>query len=113
MITGIRFIPLRKPGGDPVSHIGIFVEIKLSHPQSSDELCQHNKEALISPSGLSDTQHTNESLENATNTIHSDVTKLPSSNSGNEVHHKSLSCQQVIVTADVYNDSSYNTSSDC
>ena len=110
MITGTRFIPLRKPGGDPVSHIGIFVEIKLSHPQGSDELCQHNKEALIGPSGLSDIQHTNESLENTTN---GDATKLPSSNSGNEVHHQSLSCQQVIVTADVYNDSSYNTSSDC
>ena len=108
MITGIRFIPLRKPGGDPVSHIGIFVEIKLSHPQSSDELCQHNKEALISPSGLS--KYTNESLENTTN---SDVTKLPSNNSGNEVHHQSPSCQQVIVTADVYNDNNYNASSDC
>lgn len=30
MITGLHFIPLRKPGGDRISHVGIFVNIKLS-----------------------------------------------------------------------------------
>ena len=36
--SGLRFIPLRKPGGESASHIGIFVEIKmnkLSHKQAS------------------------------------------------------------------------------
>ena len=36
--SGIRFIPLRTPGGESASHIGMFVEIKmnkLSHQQAS------------------------------------------------------------------------------
>ena len=36
--SGLRFIPLRTPGGESASHIGIFVEIemkKLSHKQAS------------------------------------------------------------------------------
>ena len=38
LFTGLRFIPLRTPGGESASHIGIFVEIrmnKLSHKQAS------------------------------------------------------------------------------
>ena len=35
MTTGIHFVPLRKPGGDPISHIGIFVKIKCSQEQAS------------------------------------------------------------------------------
>lgn len=36
--SGLRFIPLRTPGGESASHIGIFVKIKmnkLSHKQAS------------------------------------------------------------------------------
>ena len=35
MTTGIHFIPLRKPGGDPISHVGIFVKIECSQEQAS------------------------------------------------------------------------------
>ena len=105
MVTGIHFIPLRKPGGDPVSHIGIFVKIKLNHVQSSDDgLCQQNTEAHISPSDPSDTQQTNKSLEDRNameisewnDNQTTDCTNLVSSNG---VHL----CQQAnTVTVDVH-----------
>ena len=103
--TGIHYIPLRKPGGDPVSHIGIFVKIKLSQEQASDEL-----EFSLD----SDTQQTNESLENTIAVKNSDsqttdVTNSESTRIGDGVHRKS----QVNVTADVHCDSINNISSDC
>ena len=104
MVTGIHFIPLRKPGGDPVSHIGIFVKIKLNHVQSSDDgLCQQNTEAHISPSDPSDTQQTNKSLadRNATETSDNQTTDCTNSVSSNGVHL----CQQAsTVTVDVHCD---------
>ena len=114
MLTGIHFIPLRKPGGDPVSHIGIFVEIKLSYGQASEEVLQH-KAAINSPD-LFDTQQTNESLEDTINSIENSEwndMKLQSNHSGNEVYHKSpkLSHQQALVVADVHCNTT--TSSDC
>ena len=114
--SGIHFIPLRKPGGDPISHIGIFVEIKLSYEHNSDEAHQENMQASISSSNLSDTQQTNESLEDTTKSIDNLVwndTKSGFNHSGNKVHHKSpkLSRQQALVVADVY--SNTITSSDC
>ena len=109
MTTGTRYVPLRKPGGDPVSHIGIFVEIKLSQRQPSDEL-----EAPISPH--CDTQQTNGLLENENSDSQTnDATNLESTNIGNVVHHKlpKLLRQEAIITADVHHDNSHNTSSDC
>ena len=116
MLTGIHFIPLRKPGGDPVSHIGIFVEIKLSYGQASDEIHQQNMEASISSPDLFETQQTNESLEDTINTIENSEwndMKLQSNHSDNEVCHKSpkLSRQQALVVADVHCNTT--TSSDC
>ena len=107
MLAGIHYVPLRKPGGDPVSHIGIFVEIKLSQKQASDEL-----EVPISPH--CDTQQTNESLEDTSVTENSDwndsqTTDAINSHIGNGVHCKS----QVIVTADVHCDNINNISTDC
>ena len=107
MLTGIHYIPVRKPGGDPVSHIGIFVEIKLSYGQASDKIHQQNIEASISSPDLFDTQQTNESLEDKANNIENSEwndMKLQSNHNGNKVHHKSpkLSRQQAIVVADVH-----------
>ena len=96
MLAGIHYVPLRKPGGDPVSHIGIFVKIKLSQKQASDEL-----EVPISPH--CDTQQTNESLND------SQTTDATNSHIGNGVHLRS----QVTVTADVHCDNSNNISTDC
>ena len=67
LLTGIQFVPLHKPGRDPVSHIGIFVEIKLSCGQASDEIHQENIEA--SGSSPYPSQQTNESLEDTANSI--------------------------------------------
>lgn len=40
--AGLHFVPLRTPGGESASHIGIFVEIKLSLKQvSSIEMYSH------------------------------------------------------------------------
>ena len=116
MLTGIHYIPLRKPGGDPISHIGIFVEIKLSYGQASDEVYQQNIEASISSSDLFDTQQTKESLEDKTNSVESSEwndKKLQSNHNGNKVYHKSpkLSRQQALVVADVHCNTI--TSSDC
>ena len=110
MLTGIHYVPLRKPGGDPVSHIGIFVEIKLSQKQPSDEL-----EVPISPH--CDKQQTNESLEDTSVTENSewndsqttDATNSESIPIGNGVHLRS----QITVTADVHCDNSNKISTDC
>ena len=76
MTTGTRYVPLRKPGGDPVSHIGIFVKIELSQKQVSDEL-----EVPISPH--CDTQQTNGLLENENSDSQTnDATNLESTNIG-------------------------------
>ena len=116
MLTGIHFIPLRKPGGDPISHIGIFVEIKLSYGQASEEIHQQSIEASISSPDLFDTQQTNESLEDTTGSVENSEwndKKLQSNHSGIEVYHKSpkLSRQQALVVADVHCNTI--TSSDC
>ena len=86
MIVGVHFVPLRKLGGDPASHTGIFIEIQLNQEQASDEL-----EIPISP--LSDTHTTN-------------ITNSESTHLDNRVDYK----PQVTVTADVHFD---NISSNC
>ena len=110
LLTGIRFVPLRKPGGDPVSHTGIFVKIELSQKQPSDRL-------EVPISSHSDTQQTNGSLEDENcGSQTNDATNLESTNIAIGVHHKSskLKRQQAInVTADVHHDGVHNTSSDC
>ena len=70
-------------------------------------------QASISSSNLSDTQQTNESLEDTTKSSDDLDTKPRFNHSGNKVHHKSpkLSRQQALVVADVH--SNTITSSDC
>ena len=70
----------------------------------------------ISSSNLSDTQQTNESLEDATKSIDDlecNDTKPRFNHSGNKVHHKSpkLSRQQALAVVDVH--SNTITSSNC
>ena len=52
--SGLHFIPLRTPGGESASHIGIFVKIKmnkLSHRQaSSSGVCSQQNNSLRWPS---------------------------------------------------------------
>ena len=97
MLAGIHYVPLRKPGGDPVSHIGIFVEIKLSQKQASDEL-----EVPISPH--CDTQQTNESLEDTSVTENSEWNDSQATDATNS--HIGNVRSQVTVTADVHCDNS-------
>jgi len=53
--TGIRFIPLRKPGGGSEPQIGIFVIIQHSYKQVSDKFYeQKNTEDHIISSVLPD-----------------------------------------------------------
>ena len=93
MLTGIRYVPLRKPGGDPVSHIGIFVKIELSHKQASDGV-----EVPISPH--SDTQQTNGVLEDASVIEKNKINDTTNSHIANDVHCKS----DVTVVADIHCD---------
>ena len=111
MLAGIHYVPLRKPGGDPVSHIGIFVKIELSQKQASDGL-----EVPISPH--SDTQQTNEVLEDGSDGVENsgwnksyqttDTTNSESTHVANGVH-----CKSQAVIADVHCDNSNNISTDC
>ena len=98
MLAGIHYVPLRKPGGDPVSHIGIFVKFELSQKQASGGL-----EVPISPH--SDTQQINGSLEDASavGKNYNDTTN------SNGIHCKS----EVTVVADVHCNNINNVSTDC
>lgn len=61
LITGLRFIPLRKPGGDPISHSGIFVEIKLSLEQPGSNGLRRYSLEVPNPPTLFNAQQMNES----------------------------------------------------
>ena len=102
LLTGIHFVPLRKPGGDPISHIGIFVKIELSQKQLSDR--------LQVPTSPHNRPMEDENCDSQTN----NATNLESTNIANEVHHKSKKLmQQQAVTVDVHLDSVHSSSSDC
>ena len=107
---GVHFVPLRKSGGDPASHIGIFVKIQLNQDQVTDELEVH-----ISP--LSDTQQS-ESFEDTNAIKNSQSTDNHTNDVTNseftQLHNGDASKPQITVTADVHFDhSSSNISSNC
>ena len=111
MIAGVHFVPLRKPGGDPASHIGIFVKIQLNQDQVTDEL-----EVPISP--LSDTL-LSELLED-TNAVknsqcnHDSYTTDVTDSESTELSNRDTYKPQITVTADVHFDqNSSNISSNC
>lgn len=120
LILGLHFIPLRTPGGDPVSHIGIFVKIKLSLEQTvSSGLCPQNLEASKQKFSLPNPFNTRltDTIENSewNYSQKTDVTNSNSNIIGDGVHvvsHTSppkLVRQQAVVTADVHCDSSQNS----
>ena len=103
--AGVHFVPLRKPGGDPDSHIGIFVRIKLTYEQAS--------EVPIDP--LSDTQQTNESLEDRSTIKNSEwnCSQTTDATNSESTHIATGVSTQFITMADVHYDNSNNISSDC
>ena len=71
-MAGLKFIPLRSPGGETTSHIGLFVKIEikaLRHTQASPGgSCKQDLDSSIqkfSLSALPEVCHLSESLEAA------------------------------------------------
>ena len=71
-MTGLKFIPLRTPGGESTSHIGVFVKIEITTlisinkcPQDLDSSMQE-----FAPTSLPETCHHSESLEVTTVDYH-------------------------------------------
>ena len=103
MITGIHFIPLRKPGGGPVSHIGIFAKIKLSHLQASDEIQQqYNIEVPISPLNLSDMPQSKNAI--ATSEWNDNQTTNGTNSESNNNENRFHLCQPPTITVDIHCD---------
>ena len=68
-MTGLKFIPLRTPGGGSTSHIGVFVKIEITTLTSSSKRCPQDLDSSIqkfSLSSLPETCHYSESLEDVT-----------------------------------------------
>ena len=114
LLTGLRFIPLRTPGGESASHIGLFVRIKmdnLSHKYaSSGGIClQEDLPKRWSSLRLPETCSPNldfgvEGIEPIKECKVEETTNnytLPSSAANNQ---SKLSCQEAIIqcTAEIH-----------
>lgn len=98
-MIGLKFIPLRKPGGDTISHVGVFVKIEikaLRHKQaSSSGKCTQDLDSSMQRfplASLPETCQYSESMEYPVAVDHNKEDKqevthhLVSSNSANGVH---------------------------
>ena len=68
-MTGLKFIPLRTPGGESTSHIGVFVKIEITKLISSNKCPEDLDPSMHTfvPTSLPETCHQySESLEDMT-----------------------------------------------
>lgn len=67
-MTGLKFIPLRTPGGESTSHIGVFVKIEITTLISINKCPQDLESPMqtFAPTSLPETCHYSESLDDMT-----------------------------------------------